>query len=250
MVIPLLGYTPSSRNHRVATLEVPGDEYPRQFTTDYVNSNAEIGSLIQSAYQQIFHEQQMLEAHRQRALESQLKSGQITVRDFIEGLATSDSFRRLNYEANNNYRFAKICVQRILGRDLYSDREALAWSVVIATKGYKQFIHDLVKSDEYEQNFGDSLVPYQRRRILQQSSQGELPFERTPRYDEDYLAQLQELGHDFSASARPFSIPGRYRGLPPKQLRLIGAGITYGLGGFFLLIGLAVVLSWFGWISI
>jgi phycobilisome rod-core linker protein len=250
MAIPLLGYTPSSRNHRVATLEVPGDEYPRQFTTNYLTSSAEIDTLIQSAYQQIFHEQQMLEGHRQPTLESQLKSGQISVRDFIERLATSDSFRRLNYEVNNNYRFAQICVQRILGRDLYSDREALAWSVVIATKGYKQFINDLVMSDEYEQNFGDDLVPYQRRRILQQRSLGELPFERTPRYGEDYLAQLQKLGHNFSSSDRRFSIPVRYRGLPPEQLRLIGAGITYGLGGFFLLLGLGVVLSWFGWISL
>jgi phycobilisome rod-core linker protein len=249
MTIPLLDYAPSSRNHRVATLEVPGDEHPRQFTTDYRSSSAEIDALIKAAYHQIFHEQQMLSSHRQLMLESQLKSGQITVCDFIEGLATSDAFRRLNYEPNNNYRFAQMCVQRILGRDVYGDRETLAWSVVIATKGLNQFIHELVHSEEYQQNFGERLVPYQRRRILQQRSQGELPFERMARYGEGHLTQLQSLGNDFSAN-RSFMLPTRYRGLPPATLGLIGVGITYGLGGFFLLIGLGVILSWFGLISL
>lgn len=249
MTIPLLEYAIPSRNHRVATLEIPGDEHPRQFKADERSSSDEIDMLIKAAYHQIFHEQQMLLSHRQLMLESRLKSGQMTVRDFIEGLVTSDVFRRLNYEANNNYRFVQLCVQRILGRDVYGDRETLAWSVVLATKGLNQFIHDLIYSEEYEQNFGAHLVPHQRRRILPQRSQGELPFERMARYGEGHLAELQALGNDFSAS-RSFSLPVRYRGLPPATLRLIGAGITYGLGGFFLLIGLGVILSWFGWFSL
>nr|AAB21895.1 CpcG=C-phycocyanin-associated rod-core polypeptide [Calothrix sp., PCC 7601, phycobilisomes, Peptide Partial, 34 aa] [Calothrix] len=32
--IPLLEYTPISQNQRVASLEVPGDEQPRTFSTD------------------------------------------------------------------------------------------------------------------------------------------------------------------------------------------------------------------------
>jgi phycobilisome rod-core linker protein len=142
-----------------------------------------------------------------------------------------------------------MCIQRILGQDVYDYRETLAWSVVVATKGLKHFIHDLTHSEEYELNFVQNLVPHQRRRMLPQRSQGELPFERLPRYSQDHLAQLQQLGNDFSAS-RSFSFPVRYRGLPPATLRLIGAGIIYGLGGFFLLIGLGVVLSWFGLISL
>jgi phycobilisome rod-core linker protein len=65
-------------------------------------------------------------ATEQQTLESQLRSGQISVKEFIKGLATSDSFRRLNFDSNNNYRFAKMCVQRILGRDVYSDREKIS----------------------------------------------------------------------------------------------------------------------------
>ena len=92
-------------------------------------------ALISAAYRQIFNEQQLLKSNRQTFLESQLRFGQLSVRDFIRGLATSDPFRQRNYECNNNYRFVQMCVQRILGREVYSDREKLAWSIVLATKG-------------------------------------------------------------------------------------------------------------------
>ena len=61
--------------------------------------------------------------------ESQLRFNQITIKDFIKGLLLSDSFRALNYNYNNNYRFVEMCVQRILGRDIYNQREKLAYAV-------------------------------------------------------------------------------------------------------------------------
>ncbi|MDZ7954350.1 phycobilisome rod-core linker polypeptide [Nostoc sp. DedQUE09] len=190
MPIPLLSYSPSSRNHRVSGYEILGDEQPRIYTAEYLQLSLEMDALIKAAYRQIFHEQQMLDSNRQICLESQLRTGQITVRDFIRGLAISDAFRRLNYESNNNYRFVQICVQRLLGREVYNEREKLAWSIVLASKGLHRFIDDLVDSEEYMSNFGYNTVPYQRRRILQGRSLGELPFARMARYGEDYRDKL------------------------------------------------------------
>lgn len=190
MALPLLTYAPSSQNQRVTGYEVPGDEQPRIYTTENSLSRGEMDTLIHAAYRQICHEQQMLASNRQRCLESQLKVGQITVKDFIRGLAVSDSFRRLVYDSNNNYRFVQLCIQRILGREVYSDREKMAWSIVLATKGLGGFIDDLLNSQEYSNNFGENTVPYQRRRILPQRSQGELPFERMARYGIDYRDKL------------------------------------------------------------
>jgi phycobilisome rod-core linker protein len=196
MNLPLLTYTPSSQNQRVANFDMPGDEQPRRYATNHSLGNptslsaAEMEELIVAAYRQIFNEQQMIQDTRQVALESKLKKGEITVKDFITGLATSDNFRRRNYDTNNNYRFAQMCVQRILGRDVYSDREKMAWSTVIATKGLNGFIQDLVNSEEYMATFGNSTVPYQRRRVLAQRNSGELPFNRMARYDEFYKAKL------------------------------------------------------------
>jgi phycobilisome rod-core linker protein len=195
MSIPLLEYAPSSQNQRVTNYEIPGEERPFLFTTESNLSSGEFDVLIQAAYRQIFNEQQILASNRQKAIESQLRNGQITVRDFIRSLLLSDSFRRRNYEVNNNYRFVQMCVQRVLGREVYSDREKIAWSIVLATKGLQGFVDALLNSAEYLNNFGFDSVPYQRRRILPQRAIGELPIARMPRYGEDYRTQLEAMGY-------------------------------------------------------
>ncbi|MEO0376450.1 MAG: phycobilisome rod-core linker polypeptide [Cyanobacteria bacterium P01_A01_bin.17] len=190
MSLPLLKYPPASQNTRVTSFELPGDERSRIYSIQYVLSASEMDSLIEAAYLQVYHEQQNLSSCRQLFLESQLRIGQITVRDFIQGLATSATFRRLNYEVNNNYRFTELCIQRLLGRPVYNEREKLAWSIVLATKGLRGFIADLLGSEEYMNFFGDYTVPYQRRRILPQRSVGELTFAHTARYGIDYRNKL------------------------------------------------------------
>ncbi|NET26985.1 MAG: phycobilisome rod-core linker polypeptide CpcG [Okeania sp. SIO1I7] len=153
------------------------------YSAESLPSESGWDELIWAAYRQIYSEHQILKSDRQIFLESQLKNGQITVRDFIRGLVISDPFRRNNYETNSNYRFVELCVQRILGRDVYSEREKIAWSIVVATKGIEGFIDELLNSDEYLDNFGFDTVPYQRRRVIPQRDGGETPFNlKTPRY--------------------------------------------------------------------
>ena len=188
MSLPLLAYKPSSQNTRVKGYEVPGDEQARVYSTDNLLSSGEIGNLIEAAYRQIFFH--AFESDREKFLESQLRNGQITVRDFIRGLCLSNTFTNSFYNLNSNYRFVTHCVQKILGRDVYNEAEKIAWSIVIATKGRAGFINDLLNSDEYLENFGDNIVPYQRRRVLP-SGASELPFNiQSPRYNEYHRAKL------------------------------------------------------------
>lgn len=194
MNLPLLGYPLSSQNQRVNGYEILGEEQPRIYCLDNLPTGSEIDEVIWAAYRQIFNEQQIIKFNRQTILESQLRSGQITVREFIRGLVTSEPFQRFNYETNSNYRFVEMCIQRILGRSVYDDREKLAWSIILATKGLSGFVDALLGSDEYLDTFGDATVPYQRRRILPQRSRGELPFARMPRYDANHLQQLYKTG--------------------------------------------------------
>jgi phycobilisome rod-core linker protein len=245
--LPLLTYKPNSQNQRVDGYEVPGDDQPRIFTTDNVGTAIDLDNLINAAYRQVFHEQQMLKANRQTLLESQLRGGLISVKSFIRGLAVSDAFRTWNYEVNNNYRFVELCVQRLLGRNIYDDKEKLAWSIVLATKGVEGFIDALLNTEEYNANFGDNVVPYQRRRVLPQRDQGELPFERVPRYDADHLRRLEELGYDFSANR---ALPADDFIETPPVVRKVAGAVTAGLALFLTLVVVAVVLSWFGLIQI
>lgn len=191
MAIPLLEYRPMSQNSRVSGYEVPGDDQPIIYSAELLPSQSEWDELIWAAYRQIYSEHQILKSDRQTFLESQLKNGQITVRDFIRGLLTSPPFRRNNYETNSNYRFVELCVQRVLGRDVYNQGEKLAWSIIIATKGIEGFIDELLSSEEYLDNFGFETVPYQRRRVLPQHDGGETPFNlKTPRYGSYYRGVL------------------------------------------------------------
>jgi phycobilisome rod-core linker protein len=188
MSIPLLEYAPSSQNSRVKGYEVPGDEQARIFSTDNLLSSGQISDLIEAAYRQIFFH--AFASDREKFLESQLRSGQITVRDFIRGLCLSNTFTNSFYNLNSNYRFVTHCVQKVLGRDVYNDAEKIAWSIVIGTKGRAGFINDLLNSEEYLENFGDSIVPFQRRRVLP-SGASELPFNiQSPRYDDYYRGKL------------------------------------------------------------
>jgi phycobilisome rod-core linker protein len=175
MPIPLLEYAPSSQNSRISGYEVGSDEQPRVFSTDNLLSSTQVSDLIEAAYRQIF---------------SQLRSGQITVRDFIRGLCLSNTFTNSFYNLNSNYRFVEQCVQRVLGRPVYNEAEKIAWSIVVATKGRAGFINDILNSNEYLENFGDSIVPFQRRRVLP-SGASALPFNiQSPRYDEYYRGKL------------------------------------------------------------
>lgn len=248
MSIPLLEYAPVCQNHRVAGFEVPGEEQPWIYSTANLLSGAELDILIMAAYRQIYNEQQMLAHNRQPFLESQLRAGQITVREFICGLALSDSFRRLTYDSNNNYRFVEICTQRILGRNVYGDREKLAWSIVLATKGLVGFINELLNSEEYLNNFGDNIVPYQRRRILPQRSQGEITFAHMARYGTDYRDRLPKpnlkalLGPGYTG---PTMSPVRWawQKNPPKQLEKVWLGLFFSGIFFITLLFLATLLG-------
>ncbi|MGA7936893.1 MAG: phycobilisome rod-core linker polypeptide, partial [Kovacikia sp.] len=165
------------------------DDESTIYSTDDLFSPTDIGNLINAAYRQIFFH--AFKWDREIVLESQLRNRQITVRDFIRGLLLSNTFIDSFYNKNSNYRFVEHCVQKVLGRRVYSQAEKIAWSAVVMTKGVKGFVDELLNSDEYIENFGENTVPYQRRRILPSRITGETPFNITsPRYDAYHRDQL------------------------------------------------------------
>nr|ARO90999.1 phycobilisome rod-core linker polypeptide [Corynoplastis japonica] len=188
--MPLLSYSFSCQNQRVASYSEVVQK-PNLYTSENLPYSNEIDAIIWSCYRQIFSEHQILESNRLVSSESRLRFKTITVKDFIREILYSSAFRDLNYNVNNNYRFVEMCIQRVLGRDIYSEREKLAWAVVIASKGLNAFFDALLDSDEYLENFGDYTIPFQRRRIIAQRSKGETLFNiKTPRYGKEFLGNL------------------------------------------------------------
>ena len=187
MALPLLATQLQTMNARVNSFLVSGAQDSRELQsgTGELGGNGNFEGLVAQAYQQIFFH--AFKVDRDPALESQLRNGQITMRDFVRGLLLSQKFRDDFYRCNSNYRMVEQVVNRVLGRPVHGNRELLAYSIVIAHQGLEAFIDTLLNSEEYMGAFGYNAVPYQRSRILAGQAMGTMPFnQQAPRYDSDW----------------------------------------------------------------
>jgi phycobilisome rod-core linker protein len=187
MALPLLATQLHTMNARVNSFLVPGGQDSRsiQFGTGELSGNGNFENQVAQAYQQIFFH--AFKVDRDPALESQLRNGQITMRDFVRGLLLSRKFRDDFYRCNSNYRMVEQMVNRVLGRPVHGNGERLAYSIVIAQHGLKALIDTLLDSEEYMEAFGYNTVPYQRSRTLAGKALGTMPFnQQAPRYDSSW----------------------------------------------------------------
>ena len=197
MPIPLQAYPLTSQNSRVSNLAGDNDSIRSTLsgTTGAGDTNyrADIDVLIEQAYRQIFFH--AMQSDRDPYLESQLRSGNITMRDFVRGLLLSDRFQQGYYQCSSNYRMVNQVVGRVLGRSVHGDEETLAWSIVIGSKGFNTFVDTLLDSTEYMEAFGYDLPPQQRGRVVPGRAIGDMPiYQRFPRYGTEWRDALVERG--------------------------------------------------------
>ena len=169
---------------------------------------AELASeMIDKCYRQIFFHAMSFD--RDLFLESQFKSGSITVRDFVRGLLLSERFYNGYVSCNSNDRIVEQVVGRVLGRPVYGADEKRSWSIVIAEEGFSGFVDAVLDSAEYFERFGNDEIPEQVNRILPGRSQGDMPiYQRLPRYGESWRERLIRDGLIMSIDAfNKFSRP-------------------------------------------
>ena len=197
-----LDFDYTTQNSRVETIYSFNNDTRKDAS---VNSSIE---LIEKCYQQIFFHS--MNSDRDLFLESQFKSGSIETRDFIRGLLLSDRFYRGYVACNNNDRLVEQVIGRVLGRPIYSIRERLAWSILIADRGFDYFVDTILDSDEYMQRFGYDDVPRQVNRILPGKAIGEIPiYQRFPRYGESWRDRL--IQDKMMMSIEAFTVANRPR---------------------------------------
>jgi phycobilisome rod-core linker protein len=227
MTLPLLEYKLTAPNHRVRSFGISdqNEDTPYIYRLEDTNSPAEMRQLIWAAYRQVFNEQLVLKFNRQITLETRLANSSITVRDFIRELAKSERFYTLVVSVNDNYRLVEVCLKRLLGREPYNQDEKIAWSIKIGTLGFHGFVDALVDSDEYTENFGDSTVPYQRKRMTT-----ERPFTFLPRYGQDYREVAGTAKTDWRIALENFynrkSQERRLQEGDPRKFRDLAAGLA------------------------
>ena len=236
MAIDLRAYPLSTQNSRVSNLSGDEDITRPPLTGSVGSGNADIRSdldqLIEQAYRQIFFH--AMQSDRDPNLESQLRSGNITMRDFIRGLLLSERFQQGYFQCSSNYRMVDQVVGRVLGRPVYGEGERMSWSILIAEKGFTAFVDALLDSDEYLQAFGYDLLPRQRGRVIAGRDIGEMPiYQRLPRYGSDWRdAQTRRGCSTSSAQLNALTISSAWsNGQPPAWALRLWLGLAV-IGGF------------------
>ena len=103
-----------------------------------------------------------MESERLTIPESQLKRGEINVREFVRQVAKSDLYKSRFFDICPRYRFIELNFKHLLGRSPESFDEMKYHSGVLDAGDYEAEIDSYLDSDEYQDAYGDYLVPFYR----------------------------------------------------------------------------------------
>lgn len=128
------------------------------------NSSAEIKLAIDAIYCQVMDifSGQVPEGLRRTDLDSKLKNGEISVREFVRALASSDTYCRRFYTPYPNTKVIEFLFRHILGRAPATQGEIRQYNKLLADGGLKAAVDAMVDSPEYAQYFNEDVVPYRR----------------------------------------------------------------------------------------
>ncbi|MEO0987192.1 MAG: phycobilisome rod-core linker polypeptide [Cyanobacteria bacterium J06639_14] len=125
-------------------------------------SAEDIDVVIRAVYRQVFGNAHVMESERLVVPESQLKHGELSVREFVRQLAKSDLYRSRFFDTLYRYRAIELNFKHLLGRAPHSFEEMKYHSTVLDTAGFEADIDSYLDGDEYQEVFGENVVPYYR----------------------------------------------------------------------------------------
>ena len=146
----LLGVERFSEESEAPLELLPGDE----------DSKKE--QIIRAVYKQVLGNAYVMESERQLVPESQFKLGEISVREFVRRIAKSDLYRSRLFETCARYRYIELAFRHLMGRAPIDFQEMRDHSERLDAKGYDADIDSFLDCDDYQNAFGEWIVPYQR----------------------------------------------------------------------------------------
>ena len=124
-------------------------------------SKDEIEVVIRAVYRQVMGNAHIMESERLVVPESKLRSGELTVREFVRQVAKSELYQS-RFTDCYRYRAMELHFKHLLGRTPQSFDEMKVHSAILDTEGYEADIDSYINSDEYNNAFGENIVPYYR----------------------------------------------------------------------------------------
>ncbi|MEA5479014.1 phycobilisome linker polypeptide [Pseudanabaena galeata UHCC 0370] len=133
-------------------------------------SDSDIKSVISATYRQVFGNEHLMLSERLTSAESLLASGNISVREFVRALAQSELYRTKFFSSTPQVRFIELNFKHLLGRAPHDEAEITEHVNRYIEHGYEAEINSYIDSDEYQENFGEAIVPYYRAFETQRGS--------------------------------------------------------------------------------
>ena len=117
-------------------------------------------AVIRAVYKQVLGNPHVMESERLTTAESQFSDGAITVREFVRAVAKSDFYRGRYFESCAPYRFVELNFKHLLGRAPLDQTELSEHIRRCIEEGYEAEIDSYLDSNEYQEKFGENIVPY------------------------------------------------------------------------------------------
>ena len=126
------------------------------------NDDDALVEAINALYKNIFGNLSLMQSERPIDIERKLRNGDITVREFTRRICKSTIYRNFYFDSISQYKSIKLRYKHILGRPIKSQVEVTKSSNIINNLGFEAHIDYLIDSDEYNNVFGEDIVPYMR----------------------------------------------------------------------------------------
>ncbi|MEM7772529.1 MAG: phycobilisome rod-core linker polypeptide [Cyanobacteria bacterium P01_E01_bin.6] len=138
----------------------------------------DVQAVISAAYRQVLGNEHVMESDRLVGPESLLARGVISVRDFVRAIAESELYRKKFLYPNFHVRFIELNYKHLLGRAPYDQTEISYHLDLFLSQGYEAEIASYLGSEEYENRFGDNIVPYHQDFQVDHPGQRAIGFSR------------------------------------------------------------------------
>jgi phycocyanin-associated rod linker protein len=138
----------------------------------------EIETVILAVYRHVLGNDYLLASERLTVPESLLRNRQITVQEFVRQVAKSELYKQKFFHNNFQTRVIELNTKHLLGRAPYDESEVIFHLDLYENKGYEADIDSYIDSPEYQQYFGDNIVPYYRDLVTTGIGQRTIGFTR------------------------------------------------------------------------
>lgn len=125
-------------------------------------SREEIELVIKAVYRQVLGNDYVMASERLISAESLLRDGNLTVREFVRRVAQSELYKNKFFYNSFQTRLIELNYKHLLGRAPYDESEVVYHLDLYHSQGYDAEINSYIDSVEYQNNFGDNVVPYYR----------------------------------------------------------------------------------------